>query len=104
MKNIPLTSGSNHSLTKRRLIMMTKTSSGYFDSGARISAALISGLLFFLLMSFKGSIDHSLKSELKDETEAYQSIVKGIILKEDGKPLYHAVVITTRENSIPFSG
>jgi hypothetical protein len=102
MKNIPLTSGSNHSLTKRRLLMMTKTSSGYFDSGARISAALISGLLLFLLMSFKGSIDHSLKSELKDETEAYQSIVKGIVLTEDGKPLYHAVVITTKENSIPF--
>ena len=102
MKNIPLTSGSNHSLTRKRLIMMTKTSSGYFGSGARISAALISGLLLFLLMSFKESIDHSLKSELKYEPEEYQSIVKGIVLTEDGKPLYNAFVIAARDNNIPF--
>jgi hypothetical protein len=53
--NIPLTSGSNHSFTKKRLLMMTKAKSKGFIYGLRISGTLSLTLVFFLLMSFTKS-------------------------------------------------
>jgi TonB family protein len=50
-RNIPLTSGFNHSLTKKRLIMMSKPKSGNINDGLRIIATLCSALSFFFILS-----------------------------------------------------
>jgi uncharacterized protein (TIGR02145 family) len=53
--NMSLTSGSNHSFTKKRLLMLTKTKSKSFIYGLRITIALSLILIFSLLISFKQS-------------------------------------------------
>lgn len=53
--NIPLTSGSNHSFTKKRLLMMTKSKSKSIIYGFRITVTLCIILVFFFLLSFKQS-------------------------------------------------
>jgi uncharacterized protein (TIGR02145 family) len=53
--NIPLTSGSNHSFTKKRLLMMTKSRSKNIIYGFRITVTLCMILVFFFLLSFKQS-------------------------------------------------
>ena len=55
MSNISLTSGSYHSFTKMRLMMMMKSRSGNFIYGTRIAITLCLGTIFFLLLSFKES-------------------------------------------------
>jgi uncharacterized protein (TIGR02145 family) len=52
---IPLTSGSDHSFTKNRLIMMTKSKSKNTIYGFRISSTLFLILVFSFLLSFKQS-------------------------------------------------
>jgi hypothetical protein len=76
-RNIPLTSGSNHSLTKKRLIMITKNKSNSIVSGIRISMTLILLLLFFLFISFKQSN--------YDKSAMIQNDAKGIVLNKNGK-------------------
>jgi uncharacterized protein (TIGR02145 family) len=53
--DISLASGSNHSFTKKRLLMLTKTKSKSFIYGLRITIALSLILIFSLLISFKQS-------------------------------------------------
>ena len=60
-KNVPLTSGFNQSLTKKRLIMMTKTKSKSIISGLRITLTLSLILVFLLTISFKQSKPQSVK-------------------------------------------
>jgi beta-lactamase regulating signal transducer with metallopeptidase domain/thiol-disulfide isomerase/thioredoxin len=52
---IPLTTGFNHSLTKKRLIMMTKSKSKGIISGLIISSSLSLILIFFLILSCNSS-------------------------------------------------
>lgn len=54
-ETIPLTSGLNHSLMKRRLLMITKPKSKSIIYGLRISLTLCMILVFFLFLSFKPS-------------------------------------------------
>ncbi|MGC1390319.1 MAG: M56 family metallopeptidase [Bacteroidales bacterium] len=54
-RNIPLTSEFNHSLTKRRLLMITKPKSKSAIYGLRITLTLCMILVFFLFFSFKPS-------------------------------------------------
>ena len=54
-KNIPLTSGFSHSLTKKRLIMITKNKSNRIISGVRVFMTIVLLLIFILFISFKQS-------------------------------------------------
>jgi len=82
--NMSLTSGSNNSFTKLRLMMIMKSRSGSFIYGARISTTLCMVTVFFLLLSFKES--KSATSLSKEGIEIQQNVVKGIVLGADGKP------------------
>ena len=106
--NIPLTSGSNQSYIKKRLLMMTKSGSGLLNYGLRIAATLCIVMAFFMLMSFKETYkivavnDASVPKDVST-----QNVVRGIVLGEDGKPLKEATVIsmdTTREASFITTG
>lgn len=50
-RNIPLTSGFNPSLTRKRLIMLTKTGSGKINYGLRIFLTSFLVAVFFLILS-----------------------------------------------------
>jgi hypothetical protein len=52
-RNIPLTSGFNHSLTKMRLQMITKSKSKSVIYGLRITLTLCMLIVFFLFISFR---------------------------------------------------
>ena len=81
--NMSLTSGSNNSFTRMRLVMMMKSESGSFIHGARIAVTLCIGTVIFLLLSFKES--KSANSISKEGIEIQQNIEKGIVLVADGK-------------------
>jgi beta-lactamase regulating signal transducer with metallopeptidase domain len=98
--NIPLTSGSNHSFTKKRFLMMTKSGSGSNIYGLRIAMTLCIVMVFFLLMSFEESVEQiSTNSTSARETEFTQGVVRGIVLAEDGKPLIGATITTAGSNN-----
>lgn len=98
--NIPLTSGSNHSFTKKRFLMMTKSGSGSNIYGLRIAMTLCIVMVFFLLMSFEESVEQiSTNSTSARETEFTQGVVRGIVLAEDGKPLKGATIVPTKINN-----
>lgn len=65
--SMPLTSGSNHSFTKKRLLMMSKAKSRGYVYSLRIITALILVLAFSILMSFKRSDLRQLNQEIKQE-------------------------------------
>jgi len=54
-RNIPLTSGFNPSLTRKRLVMLTKPRSGMINYGARIFITLNLATALLIILSFKPS-------------------------------------------------
>jgi hypothetical protein len=54
-RNVPLTSGFNPSLTRKRLIMLTKSKSGMINYGARIFSTLNLAAALLLVLSFTPS-------------------------------------------------
>lgn len=98
--NVLLTSGLGHKITKNRLIMMTKFGSGRLIYRVRISMTLILVLIFFLLLSFKEStLPISTISLLGQGTKFTQGVVRGIVLKDDRKPL-SGVSISVSDDSV----
>lgn len=97
--NISLTSASNHSFTKKRLMMMMKSGSGRFIYGTRIAAALCLGALFFISMSFKEA-DNRLSENISSVTGTgiLQNVVRGTVTTNDGIPLFGATIKTTLSN------
>jgi TonB family protein len=94
-----LTSGSNNSFTKMRLMMMMKSHSGIFKYGARIAITLCMVTIFFMLLSFKDSKYQTLsKNPSQIGIEIQQNIVKGIVITEDGKPLILATITAVGSN------
>jgi TonB family protein len=92
--NMSLTSGSDNSYTKMRLLMMMKPGSRRFSYGARIVMTICIGTVIFLLLCFKESDKQPLQSNLSGiEAEVNQSIVRGIVLNEEGKPLKEATIV-----------
>jgi TonB family protein len=86
--NMSLTSGSNNSFTKLRLMMMMKSRSSSFIYGARIAVTFCMGAVVFLLLSFKESKQQLSQTDpTQTEIEIQQSSIKGIIKNEDGEPL-----------------
>jgi beta-lactamase regulating signal transducer with metallopeptidase domain len=97
--NMSLTSGSNNSFIKMRLMMMMKSHSGSFKYGARIAITLCMATIFFLLLSFKESKYQPSTTNLSQTgLEIQQNIVKGIVLTEDGKPLINATITARGPN------
>jgi hypothetical protein len=76
-RNIPLTSGFNHSLTKRRLLMITKPKSKSAIYGLRITLTLCMILVFFLFFSFK---------QVNTQSNESRTIYKDIL---DTLPIYN---------------
>ena len=77
-RNMSLTSGSNHSFTKMRLMMIMKPESGGFIYGARITLTLFMGAVLLLLLSFKEQSEQSLRpisSEATGQSEYPQKMV-----------------------------
>ncbi len=98
--NMSLTSGSNNSFTKMRLIMMMKPGSGSIKYGARIAITLCMVTIFFMLLSFKESKYQASAINLSQTAiEFQQNNVKGIVLTEDGKPLIDATITTEGPNN-----
>jgi len=98
--NMSLTSGSNNSFTKMRLMMMMKSHSGSFKYGARIAFTLCMVTIFFLLLSFKESSKSGDTILSQARTEIMQKTVKGRVLNEEGKPLKEAsIVCISQKNS-----
>jgi beta-lactamase regulating signal transducer with metallopeptidase domain len=95
-RNMSLTSGSNHSFTKMRLMMMMKPGSGSFIYRARITMTLFMGTALLLLLSFTESDKQPSPLNLSETgTEIAQNIVRGIVLTENGKPLGGATITGT---------
>jgi TonB family protein len=93
--NIPLTSGSSYSFTKRRLIMLSKSKSRLFMKRLRIASTLGMAAIVLLILGFKISEKQSSAiNPDKVSVETIQNVVKGIVLKEDGKPLRLVTVVT----------
>ena len=91
--NIPLASGSNHSFTKKRLLMLTKTKSKSSVYGFRIAITLCVILVFSLFLSFKQSNKQPSNKETDSggSTDLQAQTVKDI----DGNE-YKTVTIGTR--------
>lgn len=58
-RNLPLTSGFNHSLTRKRLTMMTKSDSGQLKDGMRIFLTVGLMIMFLFILSNKQSNSQS---------------------------------------------
>jgi len=56
--NVPLTSGFNPSLTRKRLIMLTKSRTGRINYGVRICVTFILASVTFLVLSIKPLYSH----------------------------------------------
>jgi len=69
-RNIPLTSGFNPSLTRKRLLMLTKSRSGMINYGARIFVTLNLATALLLILSFKPSYSQPLKEVVKQQQES----------------------------------
>ena len=87
--SLSLTSGSNNSFTRMRLIMMLKPGSGRLIYGTRIAFTVCVGVLLFLLLSFKESDKESLQSDKSapenlqiNKTDSTQIGVSQELLKE----------------------
>ena len=115
-RNVPLTSGFNPSLTKKRLVMISKSKPATSVKRLKIILTMNLTILFFFLISIIPSsslplnntfpvIDLSvLRSDTKTnsalasnietfQSETNQKLIKGIILNEEGKPLRNASIV-----------
>jgi len=98
--NMSLTSGSNNSFTKMRLIMMFKARSGRYINLARITVTLGIVAVFFMLLSFKKSEANPVNKSSLTVTESLQNSVRGKVIDENGKPLKDASVVCKSQNSV----
>jgi len=111
--NMSLTSGSFHSSTKQRLLMMVKPKSGNIRYGVRITLAICLLVIFSLFMSFKNSLTEP--AETSEESGIFSAMQTETVKDIDGN-IYRTVILgnhlwmaenlrTTRYNdgnSIPY--
>jgi TonB family protein len=92
--NMSLTSGSNNSFTKMRLLMMFKARSGRYLNLARITGTLCIVTVFFMLLSFKKSEEKSLQPAFTGTSmKLQQNSVRGKVLGPGGAPVKDATIV-----------
>lgn len=80
--------------------MMMKPGSGSLIYAVRISVTLFIGTVLFLLLSFKESDLQPLQPNISETgTAVTQRTVRGIVISEDGKPLFGATITFTGTNN-----
>ena len=114
-QEIPLVSGCNNSLTKKRLIMLTKTKSNRIRNGVKIILTLNLVMLILFVVSTSASapnsandatglkklpsaVSHEISTralEISQPPALIQKSVKGLVQKEDGTPLEGVNVSST---------
>lgn len=100
--NMSLTSGSNHSFTKMRLIMLMKPGSGSFIYGIRIAVTICMGIVLFLFLSFKKSYETPSDQYVTEAgTEMTQGTVRGIVMTKDDIPLKEANIVCVSPKKTP---
>ena len=99
--NIPLASGFIPSLTKKRLIMLTKSESKKMNQGTRIFTTISLAVVFFLIFGYIplnsqpiAPMNDNILNVLQ-ASPIIQKEVKGIVLNEDGKPIEGVFVTNT---------
>ncbi len=92
--NMSLTSGSNNSFTKMRLIMMMKSSSGRFIYGARIAITLCMVIFFTLLLSFKQANTKPITS-----MTVYKGVLDTLLNDEDSLKTNMTILNLTPQSS-----
>jgi len=100
-RNIPLASGFIPSLTKKRVIMLTKSESKKMNQGTRIFTTINLAVVCFLILGCI-PLNSQPAAPMTDNTlnilqasAIIQKDVKGIVLNEDGKPLEGVLVYNT---------
>jgi len=92
--NWSLTSGSNNSFTKMRLIMMMKSSSGRFTYGARIAITLCMVIFFTLLLSFKQANTKQITS-----MTVYKGVLDTLLVDENPLKTNKSIMNLTPQSS-----
>ena len=108
-RNVPLTSGFNPSLTRKRLIMLTKSKSGMINYGARIFITLNLAAALLLVLSFTPSysnpitIDQNMKVFSDKKAEKAEKAEKNTseIQKVEKLIIVDGVVYTKKLDDIP---
>lgn len=102
-KNIPLTTGFNQSLIKKRLIMLTKSNPNKVNIGIRIFLTLNITLLILVLMGLKNTNAETNKSMTTSNalvaSEQVSNIVKGFAVNKFGKYLKGATIFVSGKNT-----
>lgn len=99
--NIPLASGFIPSLTKKRLIMLTKSESKKMNQGTRIFTTINLAVGFFLIFGcipLNSQPTSPMTDNILNIVQAspiIQKEVKGIVLNEDGKPIEGVLITNT---------
>ena len=86
-KNVPLTTGFNQSVTRKRLIMLIKSKPNRINVGVRIFLIVNLIAVFFFLMSFKNSNAQSITSMISNNVpESIQQIENKPFVKVEQMP------------------
>ncbi|MCE5346761.1 MAG: TonB family protein [Bacteroidales bacterium] len=101
--NVPLTTGFNQSLTRKRLIMLTKSKPNRINAGIRICLIVNLIAVFFFLMSFKNSnaqSNVSMTSNIVPENiQQLGREVKGFVVNKFGKYLKGVTILVSGKNT-----
>ena len=98
--NIPLTTGFNQSLTRKRLLMLTKSNPNKVNVGFRFLMTLILVVGFTLLMSFKNSNAQPIADfRVAKNGEQVVNDVKGFVVNKFGKYLKGVSIMVSGKNT-----
>ena len=95
--NVPLTSGFNPSMTRKRLIMLTKSRSGMINYGARIFVTISFATFLFLMMSFK--LSYSQPSSTAQSMVVFSDKKSEKVIEADTSQLKKVTVNTEIKNT-----
>jgi|WetSurSiteA1Bulk_404760.scaffolds.fasta_scaffold05601_3 bla regulator protein blaR1 len=101
-KNIPLTTGFNQSLIKKRLFMLTKSNPSKVNIGIRIFLTLNISLLILVLMGFKNSDAKTNILMVTSNTDVIKQVsntVKGFVVNKYGRYIDGLKIIVSGKNS-----
>ncbi len=76
-RNIALASGFNYSLVKKRLIMIARSRSGKVNGIIKITSTIVTGLLLFVILSFKPEDPQVIKMQFVPQGFYYSSFIHG---------------------------